>query len=807
MAMDTHRSDHHGQQRLERALRTLSGCNRALLRAREEAALLQEICRVVVEDGGYALARIGRAEGDGKLGFTPLAHAGRGITDAEVRALWSSDAERDRSATGTAMRTGAECLINDVQAETYPALWRDFARRHGLGSVLGLPLHIDGALFGALTIGAPEADAFGAEERQVLKEVADDVAFGLEFLRLRQRRDQAEAEVLRLNRALRTRAAVNRALAQAQDETALLQEICRVAVEDCGYRLAWVGYIEADEARTVRPMAHAGFEEGFLALRRSMTASKIGRTMSACFDVARPLVMHDVTHNPAYPFREEARRRGYGSLVTLPLHIEGELAGSVQILAVETDGFNEQEVELLMATVADLGYGLGALRQRLKAQAAEETIRRMAYFDPVTGLPNRARMCQLVAEAIEAARGEQRSLAFVRIGMAHLQEINETLGSLEVDKLVQAVAQRLQHLLGGTGTLGRLTDAEFAVLLPRAGAEQATQRAQQLLGALDAPVDVAGVLLDARSSAGISLFPGHATEAGVLMRRAGIALTQARATGAALQLFRSGFDRECAQRLELMGALRGAIEHDELRLYCQPKLKIASGEVCGAEALVRWQHARLGEVNPGEFIGLAEQTGLITPLTYWMLESALRHCYAWRQQGRTQPLSVNLSARDLHDPKLLARIEGALATWGAEPDWIEFELTESALMLDPVAALEKLQQLKRLELRLAIDDYGTGYSSLSYLQRLPVDAIKIDQSFIRSMQRDNDSAAIVHSTIDLAHSLRLLVIAEGVEDEQTFTRLAAMACDQVQGYCISRPMPAEQFSHWCAQHAGQPGLA
>jgi EAL domain-containing protein (putative c-di-GMP-specific phosphodiesterase class I) len=325
--------------------------------------------------------------------------------------------------------------------------------------------------------------------------------------------------------------------------------------------------------------------------------------------------------------------------------------------------------------------------------------------------------------------------------------------------------------------------------------------AQRLVAVLDEPVDVSGVLLDARSNAGVSLFPGHATDAEALLHRAGIALTQARATGTPVMLFKSGFERDCAQRLALMGDLRKAIEHDELMLYCQPKLKIASAQVCGTEALVRWQHARLGQVNPGEFIGLAEQTGLITPLTYWMLEAVLRHSYAWREQGRALPLSINLSARDLHDPKLLGRIEGALATWGAEPDWIEFELTESALMLDPAAALEKLQQLKRLNLRIAIDDYGTGYSSLSYLQRLPVDALKIDQTFISGMRRNSDSAAIVHSTIDLAHSLRLLVIAEGVEDDETFSDLAAMACDQAQGYCISRPLPADDFQRWCMGRA------
>jgi EAL domain-containing protein (putative c-di-GMP-specific phosphodiesterase class I) len=252
-----------------------------------------------------------------------------------------------------------------------------------------------------------------------------------------------------------------------------------------------------------------------------------------------------------------------------------------------------------------------------------------------------------------------------------------------------------------------------------------------------------------------------------------------------------------------MGDLRGAIEHNELLLYCQPKLQISSGQVCGAEALVRWQHPRLGVVSPGDFIKLAENTGLITPLTYWMLNASLRQGYLWHEQGLAQPLSVNLSVRDLHDPKLLDHIAGALDTWGAQPGWIEFELTESALMVDPAGALDTLTRLKRLDVRLAIDDYGTGYSSLSYLQRLPVDAIKIDQSFVGEMLCNKDSATIVRSTIELAHNLDLTVIAEGVEDQNTFDRLAALGCDMAQGYCIGRPIPADQFQTWRAE-AGRP---
>jgi diguanylate cyclase (GGDEF)-like protein len=795
------RSKREELERLGRALRTLSGSNRALLRADDEASLLREVCRVVVEEGGYQAAMVGRAEHDEARTITLLAQLGLEVEPHELGALSWADTEPGRSATGTAIRTGTPCLINDVLAGPYPEFWREFARRRGFGSLLSLPLRVEGEIFGALTIDAPEADAFEEPERQLLLEAADDLAFGLETLRLRRRRQQAEAEILRLNRALRTRAAVNRALIHAVDETALLEEICRVAVADCGYRLAWIGYAEHDEARTIRPMAYAGFEDGFLALPRSWTAPEGMRRRVALLEAGQACVTRDAANDPDYPYREQARERGYGSVILLPLRIEGQFAGSLHILAAEADAFDEREVELLMATAADLGYGLGALRARARAAAAEETIRRMAYFDAVTGLPNRVRLRDLLAEAIRSAKDERRPLALLRVEMERFREINETLGDAEVDKLLQQVAARLVRAVGEAGKVARMAESEFAVVLPRGGAEPAARLAQRILTELYDPIELSGLLLDARSSIGISLFPGHGADADAMLRRASIALNQARASGSAVSLFTGGQDREGAQRLALMGELRGAIERDELLLYCQPKLAMSSGRVCGAEALVRWQHPRLGMVSPGEFIKLAESTGLITPLTYWMLDAALRQSYSWHQHGLEQPLAVNLSARDLRDPKLLDRIGGSFATWGAQAGWIEFELTESALMLDPVGALDTLTRLKRLDVKLTIDDYGTGYSSLSYLQRLPVDTIKIDRSFVVDMMSNEDSATIVRSTIELAHNLGLTVVAEGVEDQATFDRLATLGCDMAQGYCISRPIPADQFQAWEAQPA------
>jgi len=289
----------------------------------------------------------------------------------------------------------------------------------------------------------------------------------------------------------------------------------------------------------------------------------------------------------------------------------------------------------------------------------------------------------------------------------------------------------------------------------------------------------------------------------VLIRRASMAAYHARPTMAGYALYAGSLDRDCTRRLALLGELHQAIIRDELRLYCQAKVDMASGRVCGAEALVRWQHPQAGLVPPGEFIKLAEHAGLITPLTHWVLEAAFRQAYAWQEAGLALPLSINLSAHDMHDPELPDRIRGLFTTWGNRPELIQFELTESALLDDPMGALETLSRLKRMEVELFIDDYGTGYSSLRYLQQLPVDAIKIDQSFVACMVEDEDSAIIVRSTIELGHNLKLGIVAEGVENEATWASLATLGCDAAQGYFIGMPIRTDAFAEWVAQSCWQ----
>ncbi|CAD5106624.1 bifunctional diguanylate cyclase/phosphodiesterase [Zestomonas carbonaria] len=796
--MATHCASPEELEYLNRALRTLSGSNRALLRAKDEQGLFQEICRVVVEEAGYRMAWVGRAEHDVAKSVTPVAYAGLGRDYVDSLRLTWADNERGHGPTGTAIRTGQPSISRDILTDPSVLPWRENAQLHGIASVLSLPLRVEGEVFGAIGICAAEPDAFGDRELELLSEAAADLAFGIQTLRGEAKRRQAELQVQGLNRVLATRVAVNHAVIHASEEQNLLREICRVLVDECGYRLAWIGYRQ-DGLPPYRPMAHHGLDHGFVALGNAWTGSAEGleftRRMDAILESGQPLVLRDAE----LPLQEESRARGYAAALVLPLRVEGERIGLLVIMAAEAEAFDAQEVELLMATANDLGFGLSTLRVRARAAEAEATIRRMAYTDGLTGLPNRVRLRELLEEAILTARQERRPVALLQLEIGRHQGINETLGYREGDRLQQEIAARLTQTLGDAHPVARMGECEFAVLMPNGDAERASLLAQRIQQALQQPFELSGLLVDVRANIGISLFPGHGTEPDALIRRAGSAMEQARRGNTGFALFQGDLDQECAQHLTLMGDLRQAIERNELLLYYQPKLQIASNTVCGTEALVRWQHPQRGMLPPDHFIKLAEGAGLITPLTFWVLDTALGQRYAWHEEGDERPISVNLSARDLRDPKLLDRIQGSFTTWGAKPHWIEFELTESALMEDPVAALETLRQLKQLDTRLTIDDFGTGYSSLSYLQKLPVDALKIDQSFVTSMTRSSGSAKIVHSIIELAHNLDLTVVAEGVEDQATLNQLGDLGCDIAQGYQISRPIPAEQFRDWEAQ--------
>ncbi|MBI2312785.1 MAG: EAL domain-containing protein [Betaproteobacteria bacterium] len=592
----------------------------------------------------------------------------------------------------------------------------------------------------------------------------------------------------------------NRTLLRAGGEQELLEEMCRAVVEVAGYRMAWVGYAQHDAEKTIRPMAYAGFESGFLQ-RPGATwdeSTERGRGASGnAIRTGKPFIVRDVQTDPYFaPWREAATKRGYASVLGLPLRIDGEVGGALVIYAQEPDAFDQAELELLSEMADDLAYGISALRTRIRQREAEEKIRRMAFYNPLTGLPNRLMLRQRLEQAIADAKRNNRSFPLLVLDLDRFREINEALGYVQADKLLQEIGPRLAKALAEQEFLAYIGEDAFAVLLPGGDAEHGADAARRILKALDQPFEAAGLLIDVRASIGIALFPGHGADPDSLILRADAAMYQAKHSSSGYAVHPGGKSREHARRLALVGELHRAIQDNELLLYCQPKAHIRTGTLCGAEALVRWRHPRHGMMALTEVIQIAEQTGLIRPLTYWVIGSALRQCHAWCEAGCEIPLAVNVSARNLREPLFVDRVKGLLSTWGTDPGLLQIEVTESALMEDPAGALETLTRLHAMGIEIGIDDFGTGYSSLSYLKRLPVDTLKVDQSFVRDIAVDANSATIVQSTIDLAHDLSLKVVGEGVENREIWDRLAALGCDMAQGHYLTEPLPAEEFTEW-----------
>jgi diguanylate cyclase (GGDEF)-like protein len=378
----------------------------------------------------------------------------------------------------------------------------------------------------------------------------------------------------------------------------------------------------------------------------------------------------------------------------------------------------------------------------------------------------------------------------------NFKEINDSFGHQVGDNLLRQVGPRLAERLEGTTLVARLGGDEFAVLLPGADAERAARVAHGILRGLESPFLIEDHALEMTASIGIATCPDHGTTAETLLQRADVAMYIAKRGGGAYAVYRTEDDPYDARRLMLRRDLRGAIERGEIILYYQPQVAVATGEVTGVEALARWQHAERGWVPPMEFIGVAERMGLIKPLTANLVGVATAQAVAWGKAGIAVPIAVNASMRNLLDPRFPQMLEDAIAQARIDPARIKLEITESAVMAEPDRVLETMNRLRTEGIRFSIDDFGTGYSSLTYLQRLPVEEIKIDRSFVSQLPADEGSAAIVRATIELAGSLGLEVVAEGVEDEATWEVLKRLGCSTVQGYYVARPMPAGDVAGW-----------
>jgi diguanylate cyclase (GGDEF)-like protein len=445
--------------------------------------------------------------------------------------------------------------------------------------------------------------------------------------------------------------------------------------------------------------------------------------------------------------------------------------------------------------VGQLARGFDRMRHSLAEQRRE--IMQLAYWDRLTGLPNRERFRQTLAAAIEDSRGTAKPMAVITLNVDRFKHVNDVLGYAFGDQLLKAVAERLKQQVFREGDLvARLGGDEFAILLSRTDAEGAVMLTERITKAFEVPLAFDEQTVDLSASMGVACWPADADDTDVLMSRSEIAMHAAKSKTAGVLLYSPSLDSSSTQTLSLLTDLRHALLHNELRLFLQPKLNAANEAVVAAEALVRWQHPQRGLVPPLQFIPFAEQTGFVRQLTLWMFEEVARQWAALQPPGGQLRVAINLSTRDLLDQDFPLRLGALLRQYGVLSSGFCLEITESAIMDDPQRAEATLNRLAAQGFKLSIDDFGTGYSSLAYLKRLPVSELKIDKSFVMGMENDESDAKIVRSTVDLAHNLGLSVVAEGVESAAILQALHGLGCDEAQGYHISKPLPAGDFVAW-----------
>ncbi|MBI5344609.1 MAG: EAL domain-containing protein [Deltaproteobacteria bacterium] len=493
-------------------------------------------------------------------------------------------------------------------------------------------------------------------------------------------------------------------------------------------------------------------------------------------------------------YQQNAFKEGFERFKTTG---EGPVLGkTLEVSALRKNG-TEFPVEVSISGVMINGkwHSIGIIRDITERKQSEETIVRMAYHDHLTGLPNRLLLNDRLEQALSMGHRHNSLVAVLFIDIDRFKIINDTLGHAMGDELIRAAAERLRKRLRGSDTVARLGGDEFTVLLQDInGIEGVSKAVENISSLFKEPFNIKGHELFLTVSMGISIYPDDGADRETLLKNADIAMYLAKDEGRnAYRFYATSLNARTIERLELENRLRKAVERDELLLHYQPQIDIKTGEVIGIEALVRWHEPERGIIQPADFIPLAEETGLIVPIGEWVLRKACEENRRWQDKGLKQVrVAVNLSLRQFRQKDFVKTVAGIIKDTALDPQYLELELTESIIMKDGESTIEVLRELKAMGIRLSIDDFGTGYSSLAYLKKMPIDVLKIDQSFVRDIAVDPDDAAIAVTIIRMAHSLKLEVVAEGVETAEQLEFLRSMQCDRFQGFLVSRPVPSAE---------------
>ena len=572
-----------------------------------------------------------------------------------------------------------------------------------------------------------------------------------------------------------------KALANTQlDE--LLSQAAHVAAEGLGVALCSVLQLGLD-GRSLVLKAGLGWEDESIGCRiadrdePSQTRYVIER--------AEPVTFDDLARETRFPPLALLTRHGVTSGIDVPIHGVSGPYGVLGAYSREPRHFTQESVNFLQSVA-------NTLATAMDRKGAEERLTYLAQFDTLTGLANRSLFLDRFAQTLKQAKRNDWSVGVLFVDLDRFKLVNDTLGHSIGDQLLVQVARRLQECVRAGDAVGRLGGDEFAFVLSNlTRPDDAALVAQKVVTTLAAPFRLEGQEVYVSASLGIGIYPGDGTEADTLLRNADTAMYRAKEQGRnTYQFYLPQMNEQALERLQLQTQLRGALERGEFVLHYQPKANLASGAISGFEALLRWQHPVRGLVPPLQFISILEETGLIVPVGDWVVRTVCEQLARWQAEGaQPRPVAVNLSARQFQQKDLDSAIANILLDTGIDPGLLEFELTESMLMQDPEEAVRMLKTMRSYGVRLSVDDFGTGYSSLAYLKRFPLDALKIDRAFIRDVTTDPDDASIALAIISLAHSLKLKVVAEGVETESQLAFLSTHGCDEMQGYYFARPLP------------------
>jgi len=599
-------------------------------------------------------------------------------------------------------------------------------------------------------------------------------------------RKRAERKIRRLNRVYAVLSGINTLIVRVHNREELFREACRIAVEQGGFRMAWIGSVDR-AAGMVKPVASAG-EVGDFLERAPLSINTDDPERQTMVDLAvlrkLPMVVNDLSKTPTRFMHEALTARGIGAVAVFPLVVGDEALGVLALYSAEAGAFDEDEMKLLRELAGDISFAKEQIRK-------SEKLDYLAYYDPLTALANRMLFLERLNQKIADAGGAERKLVVWIMDIERFKSVNDALGRQAGDELLQQIAARMVAIGKDHTRLARIGADQFAIVSDQVRNESEIARLTEtrLQQVFELPFHIAAQELRVSAHCGIAVFPHDGADGDALLRSAETAVKRAKASGLRYLFFAPEMTARVADKLAMENKLRVAIERREFVLHYQPKVHLDSGEIVGVEALIRWQSPELGLVPPMKFIPLLEETGLILPVGAWALQRAAHDHRAWTEQGLKAPrVAVNVSAIQLRQHDFVASVEQAIMS-GLAPTGIDLEITESLMMEDVQANIAKLKAVRALGVDIAIDDFGTGYSSLGSLSPLPVQYLKIDRSFIVGMQQDPNAMTLVSTMISLAHSLRLKVVAEGVETEEQANFLRLLRCDQMQGYVFSKPLP------------------